>query len=477
MKLLPWLPFTRKARQNSRSAQKIHPEPQFRIQKVSRLYCLAAMFLFALQSLVAMLGALDVAIPDLPSPVPFAYGRAIHLGLATLWPLIGTMGMIYFFTASEINSEIFSLRLAQWQFLLVILSAGAILGSLALRLGNGREFLEGLPVFYLGIALSLALGAYNLVRTLLSHRQRVTPAAAIMTVGMVFLLLLLLPNVLSYRNPVADEATRFWIVHLWEEMALELTSAGFIAAFFVAAGLAARRQIVKWLYLESTLAVAGGFFGTGHHYYWIGFPAAWLIIGLFFSLVELVPVGMLVHMTYQGLNSTKVRTRREKLTLWLLLSSIFYHVTGASLLGLLIAIPWVNLYMHGTYLTSGHAHLALFGTLGFLVIAGCYYILSRNSEPSLKSYRRGVLAVVFLNGGLLIMGLSLLAAGSLQAYFWRMNGLDFMQVQVLIHPYLLFRVLGGAVFALGDILIFWCIFAAWRQSEPPAAEPVSEGSL
>ncbi|OLN31833.1 cbb3-type cytochrome c oxidase subunit I [Desulfosporosinus metallidurans] len=438
---------------------------QFIAQKISRRYCFSAVSLFALQSVVALLGAMDLVIPDLPSPIPFEYGRSIHLALADLWPLIGTMGMVYFFTTAELNREIYSPRLARWQYGIAMLFSLSIFGTLALRIGNGREFLEGLPIFYVGICLALALASYNLIRTLLTDKRNITPAAATMTVGIIFLLLLLLPNTITYSNPITDEATKFWVVHLWEEMAFELTSAGFIATFYIVSGLAPRAQVEKWLYLEAVLAVVGGLYGTGHHYYWIGFPSIWLVLGSLLGLVEVIPVGMLVHMTYKGLKSSKIRSKREKLTLWLLLSSVFYHITGASLLGLFISIPWINLYMHGTYITSGHAHLALFGTLGFAVLAGCYYVLSRGSEPTLKGYRGGVLAVILLNSGLITMSSALLVAGFMETYLWRILGMDFMEVSLLLNPYLIIRAMGGAMYTLGDLLLFWHIFKAWQATK------------
>ena len=458
MKLFKWFSFTGKVDKS------ISHKQQFLVQKISRRYCFSATILFALQSIVALLGSLDLVIPDLPSPIPYEYGRAIHLALAELWPLIGTMGMVYYFTTAELNREIFSPRLALWQYWIVMIFSLSIFGTLALRIGNGREFLEGVPIFYVGICLALALASYNLIRTLLTDKKNITPAVATMTAGIIFLLLLLLPNTITFSNPITDEATKFWVVHLWEEMAFELTSAGFIATYYVVSGLAPRTQVEKWLYLEAVLAVVGGLYGTGHHYYWIGFPPIWLVLGSLLSLVEVIPVGMLAYMTYKGLKSTKVRSKREKLTLWLLLSSVFYHITGASLLGLFITIPWINLYMHGTYVTSGHAHLALFGTLGFAVLAGCYYVLSRGSEPTLKGYRVGVLAVILLNSGLITMGSALLVAGFMETYLWRILGMDFMQVSLIINPYLIVRVMGGAMFALGDLLLSWCILKAWQAT-------------
>ncbi|WP_088227016.1 cbb3-type cytochrome c oxidase subunit I [Desulfosporosinus sp. FKB] len=461
MKLLSFLPFLGKTQ------KPVVRKQQFLAQKISRRYCFTAVTLFALQSVVAVTGAIDLVIPDLPSPIPFEFGRAIHLGLADLWPLIGTMGMVYYFITAELDREIYSPPLARWQYWIVVLFSLAIFTSLSFKIGNGREFLEGLPVLYMGICISLALASYNLIRTLFMVKNNITPAAAVMTVGIIFLLLLLLPNTIFYSNPITDEATKFWVVHLWEEMAFELTSAGFIATFYVVSGLADRAKVEKWLYLEASLAVVGGLYGTGHHYYWIGFPAVWLVIGSLVSIVEVIPVGILVHMTYKGLKSKKNRSRREKLTLWLLLSSVFYHITGASLLGLLITIPWVNLYMHGTYVTSGHAHLALFGTLGFLVLSGCYYILSRGSEPTLKGYKSGVLAVILLNVGLLGMASALLAAGLKESYLWRYLGMDFEQVRLQLNLYLFIRALGGAVFALGDLFLFWLICKTWKQTKLP----------
>ena len=459
MKLFKYFGFTGKANQT------MAPKQQFIAQKISRRYCFSAISLFAFQGIVALLGAVDLVMPDLPSPIPFEYGRAIHLGLADFWPLIGTMGMVYFFITAELNREIYSPRLARWQFWIVLIFCLLIFGTLSLRIGNGREFLEGMPIFYVGICLALALASYNLIQTLLADKRNITPAAATMTLGMSFLLLLLLPNTLTYSNPIADEATKFWVVHLWEEMAFELTSAGFLATFYVISGLASRAQVEKWLYLEASLAVIGGLYGTGHHYYWSGFPAVWLILGSLLSLVEVVPVGMLVHMTYKGLNHKKIRSNREKLTLWLLLSSVFYHITGASLMGLIITVPWVNLYMHGTFLTSGHAHLALFGSLGFVVLSGCYYVLSQGSEPAIKSYKGGVLAVILLNAGLITMASALMVAGLIEVYFWRILGMDFMEVHLALNPYLILRVLGGIVFMLGDLLLSWHIYRTWRTTK------------
>ena len=447
------------------------PDPKATIyygQQISRRYCLVAVSLFTIQGFVALLGAADLIIPDLPSPIPFQYGRAIHLGLALLWPLIGTMGIAYYSVIEEVQSDLFSHKIARWQFWIALFFCLSLYATLGLRIGNGREFFEGLPLIYLGISLSIALEAYNLLRTLISVKSKITPAAAITTAGVCLLFLFLIPNVLTYQNPIADEAIKFWVVHLWEELAFELTTAGFISYFYVLSGIASKQEMQRWLYLEATLTVVAGFLGTGHHYYWIGFPAYWLLLGTVFSVVEVTPIFLLVFLTYKGLKKQPRLNRRLKLTLWFILSSLFHNVTGASLLGLLISIPQINLYMHGTYITSGHAHLALFGTLGFLVLGGSYFVLSKGIEPTPKAYKTSVIAVLLLNIGLLTMALSLIVAGFIQVYLWRMLGIDFMEVQSHLHPYIIMRAIGGSIFTMGDLILGWQVYKIWKETSTPA---------
>lgn len=430
-------------------------------KQIARRYVLYGVFLFGIQGLVALLGATSLIFPDLPSPVSYAYGRAVHLALATFWPVIGMMGMVYYYTVEQLKADIYSPRIARWQFLILVISSGGLLGTLALGIGNGREYLDGLPVFYLGISLGLLLGAYNLIRTLWQNKQKITPAAGIMAVGTVFLCVLIIPNVLRFTNPVADEAVKFWVVHLWEEMAFELTTSGFIASFFVTAGIAEKRDIEKWLYLEATLSVIGGLFGTGHHYFWIGFPPVWLFLGTFFSLIQVLPVFLLAYLVYKGFKKHKPFRLREKLAVWLILSSIFHHLTGATLFGILITIPWINVYIHGTYITSGHAHFALFGTIGFLVLAGAYTILSEKEPLAQKAYGYGLSGVILLNLGLIGMSSSLILAGFLQTYLWRVMGMDFMAVNSVINPYLILRVLWGSLFTLGAAILCSLIIRTW----------------
>ena len=63
------------------------------------------------------------------------------------------------------------------------------------------------------------------------------------------------------------------------------------------------------------------------------------------------------------------------------------------------------------------------------------------------------------------MASALLVAGLMETYLWRILGMDFMEVRLLLNPYLILRVLGGAIFTLGDLLLSWRIYKAWQATK------------
>jgi len=127
----------------------------------------------------------------------------------------------------------------------------------------------------------------------------------------------------------------------------------------------------------------------------------------------------------------------------------------------------MNRYVHGTYITSAHSHLALFGVFGFLALAVCFYILFNEHAVSQKSYRWCLLAILFLNIGLLTMGLGLLAAGGLQVYFARVIGLGIGETNQLIRPYLFIRMMGGFAYTVGStVLTYTVVKSLWPNLRP-----------
>lgn len=140
-------------------------------------------------------------------------------------------------------------------------------------------------------------------------------------------------------------------------------------------------------------------------------------------------------------------------------------IESLKFLGLVLSIPSWNFYLHGTYMTAAHAHLALFGAVGMSSMAEVTYVLPAKTKRITRwDGLRAWTGLGFVNAGPALMSVTLIAAGLLQTYLWRVLGMSFMESHELLRPYLAVRAVGGAVYAAGAILYVWVILALVRRT-------------
>lgn len=436
-------------------------------QKLCYKYALITFLFFGLQGIVSIGGALETVFPDIPIPVSFVDGRSFHLNISIMWPLFGITGIVYYFFCREAEREIYSLKLMEVNFWVLLITILTILGSLMLGFNEGIEYLEALRPLKFGIAGAISILVYNLIRTYQLAKVPKSRATLVsMLAGSFTLIIFFLPNLLRYAHPVAEEFFKFWVVHLWEEMSLELIGTGVLAAAVMTLPGMQRGTIENVIYLDIIVMVLTGTLATGHHYYWVGGPFYWIWVGGAFSTIQVVPTLLLL---YAIIKTVKLQyfcelRPREKVVMAMIACSMFHHIFGAGLLGFLMAIPDVNKYIHGTYVTSAHSHLAVFGVFGFLVLALSYYIFFSEIELDQQSYQYSWLALFCLNAGLLIMAVALLVAGGLQSYCWYVVGLTVGETNQNIFPWLLLRLAGGLTYTAGSSLLSYVIFKkAWKH--------------
>ncbi|MEG6586915.1 cbb3-type cytochrome c oxidase subunit I [Dendrosporobacter sp. 1207_IL3150] len=438
-----------------------------RSQHLSCKYALAAFLLFGLQGIVANGGAIELVLSDLRLPIDFTAGRSFHLNISIYWTLIGMMGAIYFFFSQETKQEIYIVKHINFNFWLIIATIGMSLGSLLLGFNDGREYLEAVWPLKILLAGSTLIFGYMLFRTYLNSIVPKSRATLIsMLAGSLTLAIFYLPNIVSYDHPSIDEMMKYLVVHLWEEMTLELMGTGVLAALLINMTKADRRVAEAAIYLDISFMALGGILATGHHYYWIGVPELWIWIGGFFSAIQIIPTIVLLYAVFQTtkFESFSKFNYHEKITLMLIGSSMFYHIFGAGFTGLFMAYPPINRYIHGTYIVSAHSHLALFGVFGFLVLAVSFYILFTKVTLSKTLYQWCVVAIFSLNLGLLTMSAGLTIAGGLQAYCWYVFGLSTADTNTLIKPYLAIRILGGLMYSAGSTILTYAVLKSiWPQ--------------
>jgi len=192
--------------------------------------------------------------------------------------------------------------------------------------------------------------------------------------------------------------------------------------------LVSAQSALRVAYLTAILVFMSGIPGTAHHYFWYGGPSFWLAIGGVFSSLEPVPLILLV--TRAWLEYREIRDAGKEFPyrwpLYFLTASSFWNFLGAGVFGFLINLPIINYYEHATYLTTNHAHTALFGVYGMLAISLILFSW-RNLVPD-TYWNERILKVSFwgLNGGLFLMfATSLLPIGLMQLWHSYADGLWF----------------------------------------------------
>jgi nitric oxide reductase subunit B len=212
---------------------------------------------------------------------------------------------------------------------------------------------------------------------------------------------------------------RWFVVHIWVESIFEFFGVAVISLFLVTLGLASAKSALRVAYLTAILVFIGGIPGTAHHYFWYGGPAFWLAIGGVFSSLEPIPLILLVVRAWMEYRSIHAEGKQfpYRWPLYFLTASSVWNFLGAGVFGFLINLPIINYYEHATYLTTNHAHTALFGVYGMLAIA--LILFSWRGLVENRFWHDGVLKLSFwgLNVGLLLMFLTgLLPIGLVQTW-------------------------------------------------------------
>jgi nitric oxide reductase subunit B len=196
------------------------------------------------------------------------------------------------------------------------------------------------------------------------------------------------------------------------------------------------------------LTFISGILGTGHHYYFIGAPKYWLIIGGIFSALEpLAFLGMALFAVAMYRKGEKKHPNKIALS-WTLGTAIVSFV-GAGLLGMAHTLPSVNMYTHGTLVTAMHGHLAFWGAYGMIVLAIISYTMPNMTGRKRYDNTNGALAFWLSNIGMIGMTSAFAAAGVAQVYMERIMGLDFGDVQKEIQVHFLVLVICATLFSVG----------------------------
>ncbi len=442
---------------------------KYKSQKVAYWFFALSMLLITLQLTYGfIMGFAHMGYDGLHDIIPFNVARATHNNLLVVWLLSGFMGAAYYIIPQESETELASVKLAYIQLItLAIVGVAAVIGF-HFNWWEGRKFLE-IPRELDYLVVINVLTFLGIILATLFKGKKQTTTAMVLTMGLVFAALLYLPGMIWFDNQAMDSFFRWWVVHLWVEGTWELIMGGILAFLLIKLTGVDREVIEKWLYVIVGLTFLSGILGTGHHYYYIGAPEYWLVIGGIFSAME--PLAFLamalfaIHMYRKG-----GKTHPNKIALYWTLGSAIMSFVGAGLLGLAHTLPQVNMYTHGTLVTAMHGHMAFWGAYGMIVFAIISYTLPNLTGRKLYDNVIGLYAFWLSTIGMIGMTTAFAAAGVAQVYLERKVGLEFMVAQQEIEVHFFVLILAASLFASG-IVLFIYNFIKYGQPTDEAMSP------
>jgi nitric oxide reductase subunit B len=427
---------------------------KYKSQKVAYWFFATCMLLLSLQIVYGfIMGFAHMGYDVLHNVIPFHAARATHTNLLVMWLLAGFMGAAYYIIPEETESELINVKLAYVQLVaLVVVGVTAVIGF-HFNWWEGRKFLE-IPrqLDYL-VVVDVLLFIYLIGMTIWKAPKKTT-TSIVLYFGLLCAALLYLPGMLNTDSQTMDSFWRWWVVHLWVEGVWELILGAILSYLLIKLTGVDREVIEKWLYIIVGFTFLSGILGTGHHYYYIGTPKYWLIVGGVFSALEpLAFLGMAIYAISMMRKGGRNHPNKTALS-WTIGCSVMSFV-GAGFLGFAHTLPQVNLYTHGTLVTAMHGHMAFWGAYAMLVLAIITYAMPILTGRNLHDTRANVFAFWTSNIGMIFMTLAFAVAGIAQVYLERKMGMDFLTVQKEIEVHFMGLILAASLFTLGIGAFIW----------------------
>lgn len=421
---------------------------KYESQKVAYWFFATSMLLVSLQIIYGFIMGFDrIGYDVLHDFIPFHAARATHINLLVVWLLSGFMGAAYYIIPDESEIELWNVKLAYVQLVTLILVGVTAVIGFHINWWEGRKFLEIPRELDFLVVFNVLAFLFNIIMTQIKGKKHTTTSLVLIT-GLVLSALLYIPGMIWFDNQTLDSFFRWWVVHLWVEGVWELIMGGILAFLLIKLTGVDREVIEKWLYVIIGLTFISGILGTGHHYFYIGAPKYWLMIGGIFSALE--PLAFL-GMALFAINMYRKAGREHpnKLALYWTLGTAITSFVGAGLLGFAHTLPAVNLYTHGTLITAMHGHLAFWGAYAMLILAMISYVMPLMTGRKIYNNNVGLYAFWLSNIGMWGMTAALAVAGIAQVYLERKMGMDFLMVQEEISIHFVVMLLCATMFTTG----------------------------
>ena len=422
-----------------------------------KLFIIAGLFLLIAGFIFGLTGALQYIVPGfLKQKLSFEIIRPLHVSSVVFWILFASMGVVLSYLQEYTGKKLYYPLLVQLQLYIFCLSVIAIMICYFAGIFGGREYWEFPPVLAIPIATGWLLFIINFVMSVASFKKQPVYVWMWLT-GLVFFMFTFIESYLwifpYFRNNVINDMTIQWksygsMVGSWNM--LIYGSSIYLMEKISGDKKYGQAPIAFVLYFTGLFNLM---FNWGHHIYTLPTYPFIKHISYAVSMTELFILGRII-LQWRSTLTTAQKHFHNRAYRFILAADIWIFLNLG--LAILMSIPGINVYTHGTHVTVAHTMGATIGINSFLLLALATDILQNTCVPvkqNDKWFTRGYLTANF---SLFVFWISLIAAGILRAK-WQMSDakIPFSAMMLQLRPYFIALYVSGITMTAGFFIILY----------------------
>jgi len=407
---------------------------------IARWFLLAGMGALVCGALFGVIGSWQNVLPGVVDAIPFVKSRPLHVSLVVAWIFLAAVGGIYHYLPQLAGVPLHSTFLARLHFMVFVATGLVVVGSYFMGRFGGREYWEFPPVLGIPIVLSWVLLIYNFFRTVFKRKGPWPVYLWMWATGVSFFLvtyieanLYLFPN---FGGNMVRELTVQWKAYGALTGSWNMLVYGTALVVMERSTGNAAPALSRTAFLLYALGFTNLLFGWAHHIYPVP-SAPWIrILAYAISMTEWLILARMIRQWRITLDDG-MRRKRSLAHRFLFASEVWVFLNLG--LALLISIPAINLFTHGTHITVAHAMGSTIGINTTILFASVFFIAPVTLTRSVRT------GFWLLNGSLFLFWSSLIGAGLVKGYLTVTTELSFQAIMEQARPF----IVGFAVSGLG----------------------------
>lgn len=443
--------------------------------------------------LVGLIVALQLAFPQFFNDylgfkvLSFGRIRPLHTN-AVIFAFVGNgiFTGVYYSLQRLLKTRMWSDKLSYinfWGWQLIILSAVV---TLPLGITSSKEYAELEWPIDIAITLLWVVFGWNMFATILTRRVKHLYVAIWFYIG-TFVAVAILHIFNSFELPVSflksyswyagvqDALVQWWYGH--NAVAFFLTTP-YLGLMYYFVPKAAERPVYSYrLSIIHFWALIFIYIWAGpHHLLYSSLPDWAQSLGVVFSVMLIAPSwgGMLNGLLTLRGAWDKVR---DNVTLkFMVVALTCYGMVTFE--GPLLSLKNVNMLSHFTDWTIAHVHVGGLGWNGMLTFGMLYWLFPKMFRTELYSKKLANQHFWIATLGVILYAIPMYVAGFVQGLMWQdftpegtlVNG-DFLKTVEALRPYYILRSIGGFLFIVGTVMMFYNLIKTARQGSFQAEEP------